>query len=74
MRNINSILKMPLVEFIIPCLKSDAVSQKAFRSQWPRWRDTLIRAPGPSRVHDGYMISENGVDVSSLMKLVISLS
>ena len=67
-------MKMPLLELIIPSLKSDAASQQAFRAQWPLWCKTLLDAPGSSQVHYGYMISENGIDVSSLMKLVISIS
>ncbi|MCJ1303251.1 hypothetical protein MMC08_006059 [Hypocenomyce scalaris] len=66
-------MKMRLLEFIIPSLKSDTVSQQTFRAQWPLWCKTLVHAPGASQVHYGYMISENDIDVSSLMKLVISI-
>lgn len=74
MQHIKSINKMPLLEFITANLKSDATSQKVFRSQWPIWRRPLVDAPGASQVHYGYMISENDINVEAEMKLVMSLS
>lgn len=74
MQSLKSMAKMPLLELIVPSLRSDATSQKTFRAQWPEWSHTLIDAPGCSQLYYGYMIKENDVNVGSEMKLVISLS